>query len=90
MAKNHLIKANTWTFRINEQELLKAKNAYLSHNYEILDDDKYIKNIKCKTCSFLFVEYYSHLKISMIKNQWKDVSISYLTCDELIIKGLLE
>lgn len=62
---------------------------YLNHSFKVIDDEFVWTDIKCEICD-VFVVYFKNASIYEIIGQFGDYKKLNLTCEEVIIKKLLE
>lgn len=91
MAKNYIFDIGPHKQSLNESELDLAKKAYLTHDcIEILnnsnvDGSSKLTYVKCKKCNIQYMVFDKYPEFHVL-----DEKISFNTCEENIIKALLE
>lgn len=85
---------NTETYPIFEKKLDNFNKDYLNHNFILYDDQDWIGlNIYCEKCN-IKCRYYSFNKTYLIRFNVARISpknrILILTCEEMIIKNIIE
>lgn len=92
--KNYFFKLENKTFSINQNELDLAKKSYLTHNTKLILEsydgveiiEKSQKIFKCNKCNIQLIEHYLYPYLYFTE----DNNILYLSCNEIIIKNLIE